>query len=198
MVDGNIKPPRKSILVLHHTFFHDAFRYYPNYSMENYEGLKHTRFIARYIIEVGSEIPESEYQAITSKRVLDEFGEKFKSSLKTAGAIKFLEIMSGLIFYVNDVAINSLNLDEGVIAIADKLFSTSPVEYEPVLIVNPSAKNNLVKKVLKFYQATLGKKFTDKNIPFLILDSKEAVLFLEARYPQICDSVKDRMKSAPF
>ena len=85
--------------------------------------------------------------------------------------------------------------DEDVITITDKIYSTSS-EYEPILVINKSARDNFVKKAEEFYKATLKERFT--VIPFRTLTFEETKKFLEDKYPIICKMVKERIGSEPF
>ena len=61
------KSNKEIILVLPHTFFHNAFRFYPNFDMKNLEELKYCRFVVNLIIEISSVLPENKYIVLISK-----------------------------------------------------------------------------------------------------------------------------------
>ena len=180
---------KEIVLVLHHTYLHDAFRDYPNFTMDRYEQLKYCRFIVNFIIEKKTDNPSGEV-AITFKKSYDSFYDIFNKSAKTGGAYRFIRILEKLILIINAENIDKLDMDDGTIAIADKIYSTD-ANYEPILIISNSARDAFVKKAEAFYKATLKERFT--NIPFRILTVEEAKPFLKDRYADICKMVEDRM-----
>ena len=180
---------KEIVLVLHRTYFHDTFRDYPDFSMERYAQLKSCRFIARFIIEKKTDDLTSE-SAITSQSIYDDFLVKFRGSAKTSGAEKFLEILDKLICKVESPQINKLDFDEGILTIADTIYSTSS-EYEPLLVVSNSAKTKFISQATVFYKATLGEKFT--SIPFRILNYDETQAVLQDKYPPLCQIIKERV-----
>jgi hypothetical protein len=180
---------KEIVLVLHHTYLHDAFRDYPNFNMDRFDELKSCRFVARFIIEKQTDNTSIEV-AITSDKVYKAFIEKFKTTEKTAGAYRFLQILDKLIIKVDTPDIIKLDEEEGVIAIADKIFSTSS-DYEPIIVITKSARDNFLNKAEEFYRATLKEKFT--VIPFRILTVEEAQPFLEDKYAAICQMIKERI-----
>jgi hypothetical protein len=185
---------KEVVLVLHHTYFHDTFRAYPDFTSERFEEIKDCRFVMRFVIEKKTDNPSLDV-AICSKAGWDNFLQKFNESDKTAGAYRFVKILEKLIFILNTEDLSKLSLDEGVITIADKIYSTSS-EYEPILVINKSARDNFVKKAEEFYKATLKERFT--VIPFRTLTFEETKKFLEDKYPIICKMVKERIGSEPF
>ena len=187
---------KEVLLVLHHTFFHDAFRTYQKHSIDSnrFEEIKDCRFLMRFIIEKKTDNPSLDV-AVCSKTGYNKFVEKFKESDKTADAYKLIKILEKLILILNTENLKKLDLDESAITIADKIYSTSS-EYEPILIINKSARDNFVEKAEKFYKATLKKRFT--VIPFRTLTYGEARKFLEDKYPITCNMVKERIGDEPF
>ena len=179
---------KETILVLHHTYFHDTFRDYPNSTIKRFKELKTNYFIARFIIEKKTDNEKCD-PAITSNKAYGEFTQKFEESTKTMGAVKFLKILDRLIFKVTSSQIDNLDTNEGIITIADKLFSISS-EYEPILVISESAKEKFVKQAEEFYKATLKEKFN--YIPFRILDFEETEAFLRDKYSTLCKMVDDR------
>ncbi len=185
---------KEIVLVLHHTYLHDTFRAYPEFPMEKIDQLKACRFILRYIIEKKTDDLTRD-TAITSDKAYSDFLVKFKDSVKTAGAYKFLKILDKLIFKVASDQINSLNVEEGVMTISDKIFSTSS-EYEPILVISPEAKAKFIEQTKAFYTATLKEKFT--AVPFRILDYYETEAVLVDKYPVLYKIIKERVGSEPF
>ena len=98
-----------------------------------------------------------------------------------------------MVVQANDI--NALNIDDGITAISDIIYSTS-AEYEPVVVIRNEAKNNFVKGAIDFYKQKLQKKF--KTLPFRVLSIEETKIFLEGRYSETCDSMKERMEGQPF
>ena len=185
---------KEVLLVLHHTFFHDTFRSYPKFTLDRFKEITDCRFLMRFIIEKKTDNPSLDV-AICSTAGYNNFFEKFNLNDKTAGAYKLVKILDKLILILNTENLSKLDLDEGVITIADKIYSTSS-EYEPILVINKSARDNFVEKAEKFYRVTLKKRFT--VIPFRTLTYGEAKKFLEDKYPIICNTVKERIGDNPF
>ena len=192
--DSEISP----IFVLHKTILHDSFRYYPEFKMENIDEVRRTRFIFRFIIERQAELPDNQYMAFTSKPVFEAFIKAFKFGEKLVGSGEIIPLLANTVYRVDEEPINSLSEDESVIAIADKVYSLSGNNYETVLVCNPSCKANLLRDILAFYQAKLGKTFKEKDIPFRFYDSKEAEAYIEGKFPEISKLIKNKRTSPLF
>jgi hypothetical protein len=185
---------KEIVLVLHHTYFHNTFRSYPEFSPESFNEFKSCRFIARFIIEKKTDNTSAEI-ATSTKKAYGDFFDDFEKKANTYGAFKFKKILEKLIYLADSDDIVKLDKEEGVIAWADKIYSTSN-DYEPILVVTKEAKDKFNQKAIAFYKATLGEKFT--TIPFRILSVEEAEKFLVDRYANICSILKERMGDEPF
>lgn len=179
---------KDTVLVLCQTFFHTAFR------SEDFGGMNATkfrkfvqsRFIADFIIERGSEIPEGEYRVFTSMKIFDSFCEKLESVSRAPEVFEYINILKSLIHVVPTESINRLDEGGGIIVIADILANRS--HFVPVVVTD--RKPSLVEKAEEFYKK--GKE--EMKIPFTISNLEEIIPFLNGRYPEICNSVKERDK----
>lgn len=182
-MDGGTKTP---VLVLCHTIFHDAFRA-SAFGKVDAELLKRhlqSKFIADFIIELGSETAKP--VTFTSKKVFDEFYAHLEKECKRPEVYAYLELIKKLVYCVPTESINKLDINEGIIVIADILRNSEG--YEPFLITDMKDKKvGIAKEYYKKYT-----KKADPKIPFDILNLDEAIGFLKGRYSIPYNSVKDR------
>lgn len=181
MIDHRIDNATEPILVLCHSFFHDAFRNYPKFEIDTFKNSISARAVARAIIDRQAELPEGRWLAVTSKKVFDDFLQKFELESKTGERYEIVEILKNTIFIAPDEEINGLDLDESVIALADILYNRS--KYNPVILVtNVPSKMEMC---IEFYKKSIGiARFKETDIPFTLADTKETELFLKARFPK--------------
>ena len=185
---------KEIVLVLHHTYLHDAFRNYSSSDAAHLEHLKKCWSILRFLIEKKTE-DHSIDVASTSGKVWCDFNEKYDQEKEQGGntingSERLIEIIDKIVFRPNDTRIDSLSPDAGVITIADKILSLASV-YDPVLVVNDAAKDGLQNAAVAFYKESLKEKFT--SVPFRIMNYTEILDLLEATYPDICTLAKSRV-----
>jgi len=196
MPEEQTKSRGEPILVLCHTFFNDAFRNYPVFGVDNavdsYLNWKSATFVARFIIERQAELPEEQYVAITSQKIFDKFVEKFELEKPVARRWETLEILKNMILRIENESVNKLNEDEGIIAMADILFSRS--RYNPVILVTNTPKK-ITELTIKFYEEPIKpKRVKESDIPFLILNTAQAESLLRYIFNDLCKLVDERMK----
>ncbi len=176
-------------------YFHQTFRSSEFEDSSNAEGFKkwlHSRFIFDFIIERASEPLIGQNFACTSEKVFNDIYTKLGDRVYAQGLANYLKAMKSVIYSVDNIRINELDIDEGIIVIADTLSNVG--NYMPFIITDMKAKKE--KKALGYYQKYTGK---DKpKIPFKILTLEETVEFLQKGYRTEFDSVKqrDRMYNA--
>jgi hypothetical protein len=178
---------REIILVLCHSFFHDAFRMERPLSSVIYKNWVSSRFIANLIIERQAELPEGSIFALTSKQVFDGFASKFHGEKPSAKQRETVEILHNSICVVDGPAISNLSVDDSVFVICDTLYSRS--NYEPILVTNIPKK---VEKAEEFYH----KKDTNAKIPYSIYGAVQLEPFLRGRFPELCTLVDKRLKNS--
>lgn len=178
---------RETILVLCHSFFHNAFRLQRPVNAMKFKIWSSSRFVANFIIEKQAELPESSSFAVTSKQVFDSFALKFQGDKPSAKQIETVAILRNSIYVLDCSAISQLSIDDSVLVIYDTLYSRS--NYAPILV------SNIPKKTVKaeiFYH----KKDPTTEIPFPINSVVEAESFLRGRYPELCRLVDERIKNS--
>lgn len=179
--------PRKIILVLCHSFFHDAFRVEKPLTSAVYKNWLASRFVANLIIERQAELPEGSNFAVTSKQVFDNFASKFHGDNPSTKQKETVEILHSSIYVVEGSAIGNLSIDDSVLVICDTLYSLS--NFEPKLITSIPKK---IGKAEEFYH----KKDPNAKIPYLIYNAVQAELFLRGRFPELCALVDERLKDS--
>jgi hypothetical protein len=174
------------ILVLCHSFFHDAFRLQMPVNAAKFATWRSSHFVANLIIEKQAEIPEGTYFTITSKQVFDDFASKFEGEKPSPRQKETVEILRNSIAIIEGASIINLSLDDSVFAICDTLYSRS--NYAPLLISDIPKKKE---KAEAFYQ----KKNPKAKIPFPIYTVAETELFLRGRFPDLSASVDERIRN---
>jgi hypothetical protein len=187
MINGQINTDTEPILVLCHTFFHNAFRNFGGFTMDDFDIWKSTTFLARFIIERQSELPERQYIASTSQNVFDDFKEKFELDEPTGRRWEMVEILKNMIFICDNPSINKLEINDGIITMADVLYSRS--KYSPVILVTTMPKKLDIAK--EFYGLP-DKNFKESDIPFQIYSPLQTEAFLKGKFPELCKIVSDR------
>jgi len=182
-MDDSSNQEAEVILVLCHSFLHDAFRLKQPVNARKFKNWLHSRFVANFIIERQSELPTGSAIAVTSKKVFDEFAVKFQGEKPSDRLKETVNILRNSIYIIDRNTINKLSLDEGVLVICDTLFSHS--NYAPVLV------SDIPKKRVKA-EAFYRKKDPEAIIPFPIYTVAETELFLRGRFPRLCKLVDDR------
>ncbi len=83
--------------------------------------------MALFIIELQSELPIDKRIAATSRRALTSFMDKMKQEQAqySIGGENLLKFFENMLLVEEDKGLNALSDDESVIAVADKLHSTS-------------------------------------------------------------------------
>jgi hypothetical protein len=177
--------PREIILVLCHSFFHNAFRLQRPVDGVKFKIWTSSRFIANLIIERQAELPEGCIFAVTSKQVFESFSQKFLGDKPSDKLIEAVEILRNSLTIAQGSAISNLSIDDSVFVICDTLFSRST--YEPVLVSDIPKKEE---KAKEFYQ----KKDPNVVIPYHIYTVVEVEVFLRGSFQDLSAIVDERMK----
>lgn len=173
------------ILVLCHSFFHDAFRQHKPLNEDVYKSWRSSLFIANLIIERQAELSEVPSFATTSKQAFDSFFAKFFGDKPSIKQRETVDILRNSIYVVTQSSINNLSLDDGLFVICDIIYSRS--NSTPILISNVPAKRE---KAEAFYH----KKDPNANIPYPILNSIYAESILRETFPDLSKLVDERIK----
>ena len=176
---------REIVLVLCHSFFHNAFRLQRPVDVIKFKIWLSSRFVANLIIERQAELPEGCVFAVTSKQVFESFSHKFLGDTPSNKLIEAVEILRNSITVLQGHAIDNLSIDDSVLVICDSLFSRS--NYEPVLVSDIPAK---AEKAKEFYQ----KKDPNAVIPYHIYSVGEVEVFLRGRFQDLSAIVDERIK----
>jgi len=180
--DSSVQP--EVMLVLCHSFFHDAFRPHEPVTSRVYNLWLSSHFVANFIIERQAELPEGSHFAVTSKQVFDDFAFKFHGDKPSFRQKETVEILHSSIFVIDHPSIAALPIDESVFVICDVLYSLS--KFELILISNIPKKKE---KAEAFYH----KKDPMVKMPYPIDDAIQVEHFLRGRYPELCKLVDERM-----
>jgi hypothetical protein len=111
MVDSSIQK-QEVVLILCHSFFHDAFRMQKEVTTNVWKTWMSSHFIANLIIERQSELPEESQFATTSQQVFDSFASKFQGDNPSARLIETLDILRNSIYIIKHPSVTKLSLDE--------------------------------------------------------------------------------------
>ncbi len=177
------------ILVLCHSFFHDAFRPQRPVDAEKFKIWMSSRFVANLIIEKQSELPEGSTFAVTSKQVFDSFALKFYEENPSAKQKDIVDILRNAIYVIDRPSVRTLSIDDSVFVICDTLYSFS--NYAPILVSDIPKK---MEKAEDFYH----KKDPAARIPYPIYSVAEAEFFLRGRFPELCGLVDKRMRNSGY
>ncbi len=183
MNSAAVKVP-DTILVLCHSFFHDAFRMQEPVA-KVYDSWKSSVFIANLIIERQSEFPVGSYFAVTSKVAFDDFSVKFLGEKPSIKLQEMVQALRSSITIIDRPSVNNLSIDDSVLVICDTLYSCG--SYVPILISNIGKKRE---KAENFYH----KKDPETNIPYSIYTTQEAAAFLRGKFPDLSAIVDERTK----
>lgn len=179
------------ILVLPKQFFVDAFSVNRGSAMSDFKEQNHYQFIANVIITVSASFSEYERMAITTNTALTEFDKLISQNHLMLSSREILEILKGTTYIVDDPSINRLNPQESMIAIADKLYVSS--NYEPVIVINPSSRDNYKNSFENYYRN--GKSQNTNNANFKMYDPRQTKVLLEDVFPDECREVLSRTKA---
>lgn len=182
----------EAILVLCHSFFHDAFRPQKPVDAEKIKMWISSRFITNFILEKQAETPEESAFAVTSRSAFDSFVNTFLSENPSINLVEIVAILSNAIYIAEAKSFNQLPIDEGVIAICDTLYSRS--NYAPILVTNIPKKVSMVED---FYAKSTPEREKVK-IPFPIYRTVEAEMFLRGRFSELCKAVDKRIEESGY
>ncbi len=174
----------EAILVLCHSFFHDAFQLRKPVSVKSFEIWRSSRFIANLIIEIKAELPIGHSFAVTSKPCFDGFRDKFYGAYPSEKTIKVLSVLRDAIEVIDRPSINRLSDDDGIFFICDTLYSLT--NYSPILVTN-IPKNR--EKATTFYRNKSGVI----EIPYPIHNVEETEHYLRETFPELCKVVDKRI-----
>lgn len=186
MGDSHVSAP-EIILVLCHSFFHDAFRVQRPIDSTKYKVWMSSRFVANLIIERQAELPEGLSFAVTSRQVFDDFALKFHGEKPSRKQKETVDILRNSIYVIDRPSITALSIDESVLVICDTLYSRS--NYAPILVTNIPKK---VERAEEFYH----KKDPKAKIPYPIYTAIQAEPFLRGRFPELCKLVDKRLSTS--
>jgi hypothetical protein len=186
MGDSSVQVP-EIILVLCHSFFHNAFRVHRPVDAAKFKIWSSSRFVANFIIEKQAELPEGSSFAVTSKQVFDSFALKFHGEKPSVKQRETVDILRNSIYVLDHPSVNKLSIDDSVLVICDTLYSRS--NYAPILVTNIPKK---IEKAEKFYH----KKDSAAEIPYPIYNVVEAESFLRDRYTELCRLVDNRIRNS--
>jgi hypothetical protein len=186
MGDSSV-PSLEIILVLCHSFFHDAFRIQRPVNEAKFKIWVSSRFVANFIIERQAELPEGSPFAVTSKQVFDDFACKFYGEKPSVKQKEVVAILRNSIYVIDHPSITKLSIDESVLVICDTLYSRS--NYTPILVSNIPKK---IEKAEEFYH----KKDPQAKIPYPIYSTLEAEPYLRGRFPELCKLVDKRIRES--
>lgn len=185
LISGAYVQRRDTILVLCHSFFHDAFSLEKPLTLATYKNWLSSRFVANFIIDIQAELPEGSIFAVTAKQVFDSFALKYSGTKASANQKKAIELLRNSIAIIDRPTVCSLSIDESVFVICDTLYSRA--NYEPILVSSIQKKTN---KAEEFYH----KKNPNATIPFSIYTPIGTEAFLRGRFPELCKQVDERTK----
>jgi hypothetical protein len=168
------------VLVLPATFFHRTL-VVASGGVQGFKEQNCYHFIANLLIEVTAGLPENSQMAVTSKKAFDELTSSLDRKQLVRGADELLEIFRNLVVIIPTASINALGDCESMIAIADRLNASS--SYDPVIIANADGMDNYRAAAAKYYRIDPA-RFSSLDMPFKILDPREAKVYLEAKFPQ--------------
>lgn len=160
-------PTKKPILALCHTLLHDAFFYHGG-DISNW---KDAQFLLNFLIVQKADLSESQYLAITTRKIMDEFKRKFENEVTAPRSYQMLSVLEDCIKVNAKEDIEKLNDDEGVIAIADTLYNHGA--YLPIIVSSMAPKKRQIAQ--EFY-----KKYGQDRVPFDIYSYGEIRAFLKA------------------
>lgn len=172
------------VLVLCHSFFHDAFRPHRPVDTAVYKSWMSSRFVANLIIERQAELPEGSSFAVTSQQAFDSFASKFHKDKPSPKQKETVDILRNSIYVLNHPSIAKLSIDDSVLVICDTLYSRS--NYAPMLVSNSPKKTEMAEE---FYR----KKDPNAKIPYKIYSAIEAEYFLRGKFPELCKLVDTRI-----
>ena len=173
------------VLVLCHSFFHDAFRPHKPLDSNVFKTWTSSRFVANFIIEKQARLSEGSFFAFTSKQVFDSFALKFEGDKPSDKLIETVQMLHNSMFVVGGNALKDSSDDDSVFVICDILYSRS--DYKPILVSNIPKK---VEKAEAFYH----KKDAKAKIPYPICDVMQTESILRERFPELCTFVDERLK----
>jgi hypothetical protein len=173
------------ILVLCHSFFHDAFRVQKPVTPDLFRNWLSSRFVANLIIERQAELSEGSTFAVTSLQAFTTFALKFHGDKPSYRQKELVEILSNSICVIDAPSVTKLSVDDSVLVICDTLYSRS--KYTPILVTSIPKKRE---KAEEFYR----KKEPDAKIPYQIYTPAEAEIYLRGSFPELAALVEKRMK----
>jgi len=197
------KPPQqKEILVLCHTFFHDAFRPQKPIDVKKFLAWKSSRFVADFIIERSADLPIGTHFAFTSQNAFDEFASSFLAGRPSTCDIELVNVLYNSMKVVDNVELNELSDDESVIAICNEIYTFNRA-FLPILVSNKPSKIEIAES---FYSK--GKKEPVKRsrkgkiekieIPFPILTTEAMETHIHYAYPEIAKKIDEEIEKSGY
>ena len=172
---------RRFKLVLPKTFFHQAFLAPHDASVKGFKVSNCYHFIANMVIEVTSCLPENTVMAATTKKAWDEFRTEVGKRGYAIGGRELLALFENLVVVIPTENWGDLKDHESVIALADRLYSTSSLD--PLIVSHPDGITNFREAAAHYYGKEPG-ALNPLDIPFKIYDPIETKAHLQALFPQ--------------
>lgn len=192
---------QKEILVLCHTFFHDAFRPQKPIDAKKFIAWKSSRFVANFIIERSADLPIGIHFAFTSQRAFDEFATSFLDGNPSTYDVELVNVLYNSIKVFDNEELNKLSDDESVIAICNEIYTFNR-EFPPILVSNKPSKKEIAesfyrgkKEIAKHFHK--GKK-EKVEIPFPILTTEAMEKHLHDTYPEISEKIDEEIEKSGY
>lgn len=188
MDDGSSIDDRRRRLkfVLPKTFFHQAFLSPHDSSAAGFKRSNCYHFIANLVIEVTSCLPENNVMAATTDKAWEEFGRELTGASYVIGGRDLLTVFQNMFVVVRTVDWGNLNEADSVIALADRLYSTSSMD--PIIVVDPDRMPNFRASAARFYGKD-EKPGRQLDLPFKMYDPMETKAHLQAVFPEDAKAV---------
>ncbi len=183
MGNSGIEVP-EIILVLCHSFLHNAFSVQRPTGFAQIEAWKSARFVANLIIEKQAELPVGSSFAVTSKKEFEEFAFKFYGDRPSPKQKEAVEILRNSLTIIDRPSIEKLSGDDGILVICDTLYSCS--QYAPILVTDTLKKKE---KAEEFYD----KKGVGSTIPYPIWSVAQTEVYLRTKFADLSKFVDKRI-----
>ncbi len=185
---------RTLILILPKTFFDQSFLLPFDNSPSGFKVTNSYRFIANTLIEVTAGLPENTVMAATSLSAFDSFGKELEKKSLATEAKEVLALFRNMVVIVPTESMNALNEVDSMIALADRMGTTSCLD--PVIVIHPKSAEKYRRAIASYYGTPAGKPRPSAQT-FRVLEPAEAKVLLEVTFPEETRIVLTRT-AAPF
>jgi hypothetical protein len=193
---------KTEILVLCHTFFHDAFRPQKPIDVVKFIAWKSSRFVANFIIERSADLPIGTHLAFTSKKAFDEFATSFLEGNPSTYDVELVNVLYNSMKICDNEELNKLSDDDGVIAICNEIYTFNRA-FLPILVSNKPSKKEVAeifyskgKKVI--VKRSRKGKIEKVEIPFPILTTEAMENHLHYAYPEISRKIDEEIEKSGY